>query len=104
MKLVHWQVFGLKREVEIQRKRRLEVEAEIADKKVAQLSSKLENVRDMVSLGFDVHTYSRAYLTLFSCVQIDGKWFLSKLGLNPNKTQVILYALRHIKWHNLRPQ
>jgi len=31
------------------------VEAELADKKVAQLSSKLENVRDMVLLGFDVH-------------------------------------------------
>jgi len=41
--------------VETQRKRRLEVEAELADKKVAQLSSKLENVRDMVLLGFDVH-------------------------------------------------
>ncbi|VVB11062.1 unnamed protein product [Arabis nemorensis] len=63
------QVFGLKREVELQRKRRLEVEtrAEIADKKVAELSSKLEN--------------------------IDGKWFSSKLGLNPIKTQAYLMTL-----------
>ncbi|KAL1210578.1 hypothetical protein V5N11_006897 [Cardamine amara subsp. amara] len=65
------QVFGLKQEVEIQRKRRLEVEAEIADKKVAQLSSKLEN--------------------------IDGKWFLSKLSLNPNKTQLQAYLMT--LWH-----
>lgn len=51
--LVHWQVFGLKREVEIQRTRRLEMEAEIAERKVAELSSNHENVRDMVSLGFE---------------------------------------------------
>lgn len=56
MTLVHCQVFGLKRELELQRKKRLEVEAE----KVAQLSSKLENVRDMVSLGVDLHI-TRAY-------------------------------------------
>ncbi|VYS64395.1 unnamed protein product [Arabidopsis thaliana] len=62
------QVFGLKREVETQRKRRLEVEAELADKKVAQLSSKLEN--------------------------IDG-WFLSKLGLNPTESQAYLMTLWH---------
>ncbi|CAB81002.1 putative protein [Arabidopsis thaliana] len=65
------QVFGLKREVETQRKRRLEVEAELADKKVAQLSSKLEN--------------------------IDG-WFLSKLGLNPTESQVSMKIEQVQKW------
>ncbi|CAH2077513.1 unnamed protein product [Thlaspi arvense] len=72
------QVLGLKREVELQRKRRLEVEAraQIADEKVAELSSKLENV------------------------QINGKWFSSKLGLNLNKTQAYLMTL----WHqHLKP-
>ncbi|CAL9242947.1 unnamed protein product [Arabidopsis halleri] len=61
------QIFELRQELEMQRKRSLEVEAraEIADKKVAELSSKLENVRNM----------------------IDGKWLLSKLGLNLNNTQ-----------------
>ncbi|XP_019089314.1 PREDICTED: uncharacterized protein LOC104730314 [Camelina sativa] len=59
------QVFRLKREVELQRKRRIEVEAE----KVAQPSSKLENM--------------------------DGKWFLSKLGLYPNETQAYLLTLWH---------
>ncbi|ESQ54213.1 hypothetical protein EUTSA_v10025377mg [Eutrema salsugineum] len=65
------QVFRLIREVEIQRKRRLELEtsAEIADKKVAELSPKLEN--------------------------IDGKWFSSKLGLNLNKTQAYLMTIWH---------
>ncbi|CAA7048808.1 unnamed protein product [Microthlaspi erraticum] len=65
------QVFRLKREVELQRKRRLEVETrvEIADKKVAELSSKLKN--------------------------IDGKWFSSKFGLNQNKTQAYLITLWH---------
>ena len=29
-------------------------------------------------------------LTSFFCVQIDGKWFLSKFGLNLIKNQVIL--------------
>ncbi|EFH42037.1 hypothetical protein ARALYDRAFT_495076 [Arabidopsis lyrata subsp. lyrata] len=62
------QIFELRKELEMQRKRSLEVEAraEFADKKVAELSSKLENVRNM----------------------IDGKWLLSKLGLNLNKTQI----------------
>ncbi|XP_010438220.1 PREDICTED: golgin subfamily A member 4-like [Camelina sativa] len=59
------QVYALKREVEMQRKRRLEVEAE----KVSQPRSKLENM--------------------------DGKWFLSRLGLNPNITQAYLLTLWH---------
>ncbi|CAN8326559.1 unnamed protein product [Cochlearia groenlandica] len=65
------QVHGLKQEVEVQRKRRLEVEsrAEIADKKFAELSSKLEN--------------------------IGVKWFSSKLGLNPDKTQAYVMTLWH---------
>ncbi|BAB09390.1 unnamed protein product [Arabidopsis thaliana] len=63
-------ILELREEVEMQRKRSLEVEtrAEIAEKKVAELGSKLENVRNMVSLGSD----------------IDGKL----LGLNLNKTQI----------------
>ncbi|KAG7540942.1 hypothetical protein ISN45_Aa07g010840 [Arabidopsis thaliana x Arabidopsis arenosa] len=63
------QVFGLKREVELQRMRRLEMEAEIAEIKVAELSFNHEN--------------------------IDGKWFLSKLGLNTDKTQAYLMTLWH---------
>ncbi|KAG7533672.1 hypothetical protein ISN45_Aa08g012800 [Arabidopsis thaliana x Arabidopsis arenosa] len=65
------QIFELRQELEMQRKRSLEVEAraEIADKKVAELSSKLEN--------------------------IDGKWLLSKLGLNLNKTQAYIMTLWH---------
>ncbi|CAH8279123.1 unnamed protein product [Arabidopsis lyrata] len=63
------QIFELRKELEMQRKRSLEVEAraEFADKKVAELSSKLEN--------------------------IDGKWLLSKLGLNLNKTQAYIMTL-----------
>ncbi|CAE6168516.1 unnamed protein product [Arabidopsis arenosa] len=63
------QVFGLKREVEMQRTSRLEMEAEIAEIKVAELSSNHEN--------------------------IDGKWFLSKLGLDTDKTQAYLMTLWH---------
>ncbi|EFH43627.1 EMB1353 [Arabidopsis lyrata subsp. lyrata] len=65
------QVFGLKREVEIQRTRRLEMEAEIAEIKVAELSSNHDN---------------------------DGKWFLSKLGLNTDKTQVSQKIEQVQKW------
>ncbi|KAJ4913578.1 Protein embryo defective 1353 [Raphanus sativus] len=65
------QVLGLKREVELQRNKRLQVEAraEIADEKVEDLSSKLET--------------------------IDVKWFLSKLRLNPTETQAYLMTLWH---------
>ncbi|KAJ0251716.1 Uncharacterized protein HA466_0126360 [Hirschfeldia incana] len=63
------QVLRLKREVELQRNKRLEVEAraETADEKVEELSSKLDT--------------------------IDMKWFLSKLRLNPTKTQAYLMTL-----------
>ncbi|KAL0872944.1 hypothetical protein Bca101_022649 [Brassica carinata] len=63
------QVLRLKREVELQRNKRLEVEAraEHADEKVEELSSTFET--------------------------IDVKWFLSKLRLNPTKTQAYLMTL-----------
>ncbi|KAF8113746.1 hypothetical protein N665_0046s0091 [Sinapis alba] len=65
------QVLRLKREVDLQRNKRLQVEsrAETADEKVEELSSKLET--------------------------IDVKWFFSKLGLKPNKTQAYLMTLWH---------
>lgn len=68
--VLHWQILELREEVEMQRKRSLEVEtrAEIAEKKVAELGSKLENVRNMVSLGSDVCTYSKAFFTFFLLV------------------------------------
>ncbi|KAH0934536.1 hypothetical protein HID58_011653 [Brassica napus] len=67
-------IFELRRNVEMQLKRSLEVETlpKFADKKVAK-QNKLEN--------------------------IDGNWFLSKLGLNLNKTQAYLMTL----WQHLSP-
>lgn len=93
-------MFRLKREVELQRKRRLEVEtrAAIADEKVAELSSKLKNVRDMVSLGLLMCKFKKLTVLFWSHVQIDGKWFSSKLGLNQNKTQV---NRKSSKTHNI---
>ncbi|ESQ43625.1 hypothetical protein EUTSA_v10015505mg, partial [Eutrema salsugineum] len=51
------QIFELRRELEMQHKRRLdaEIQAEIAEEKIPELSSKIENVRDLVSLGFGLH-------------------------------------------------
>lgn len=45
--LLHWQVLRLKGEVELQRNKRLQVEAraETADEKVEEFNSKVENVR-----------------------------------------------------------
>ncbi|KAF2585684.1 hypothetical protein F2Q70_00034273 [Brassica cretica] len=65
------QVLRLKREVELQRNKRLQVEAraETTDEKVGKLITKLEN--------------------------IDMKWLLSKLRLNPTKTQSYLLTLWH---------
>ncbi|XP_013588506.1 uncharacterized protein BNAC01G08320D isoform X4 [Brassica napus] len=62
------QVLRLKGEVELQRNKRLQVEAraETADEKVEEFNSK-----------------------------IDMKWFFSKLGLKPNKTQAYLKTLWH---------
>ncbi|KAL0687332.1 hypothetical protein Bca4012_087009 [Brassica carinata] len=67
------QVLRLKGEVELQRNKRLQVEAraETADEKVEEFNSKVEN--------------------------IDMKWFFSKLGLKPNKTQ--LQAYLKTLWH-----
>uniref|UniRef100_M4D3V9 DUF641 domain-containing protein n=1 Tax=Brassica campestris TaxID=3711 RepID=M4D3V9_BRACM len=65
------QVLRLKGEVELQRNKRLQVEAraETADEKGEEFSSK-----------------------------IDMKWFFSKLGLKPNKTQVSLKIKQVQKW------
>lgn len=67
----------------MQYKRRLEAEtrAENADKQLAELSPKLENVRDMVSIGFDVHIQKLTVLYFLVFSLMGSGSYLSKIKL-----------------------
>ncbi|XP_048632975.1 uncharacterized protein LOC111214443 [Brassica napus] len=113
-------IFELRRNVEMQLKRSLEVETlpKFADKKVAK-QNKLENIDGnwfLSKLGLNLNKTQAYLMTLwqhlsptlqkvltpalikgfdvsYSYLEIYGKWFLSKLGLNLNKTQTYLMTL-----------